>query len=70
MAGSGKLVLADPFSDDGNLRGMFVLQVGSMEEARALTDDDPAVQAGRLAPEIRPWFSAKGIRVDPPQKSQ
>jgi uncharacterized protein YciI len=68
MAGSGKLVLAGPFSDDGTLRGMFVFQVGSIEEAKALTDDDPAVQAGRLAVEIHPWLSAKGIRVDPPKR--
>ena len=66
MAAAGKLTLAGPFSDDGNLRGMFVFQVGSMEEAKALCDADPAVRAGRLAAELHPWFSAKGIRIDPP----
>ncbi len=70
MAADGKLVLAGPFSDDGKLRGMFVFQVGSLQEAKALTDGDPAVQAGRLVAEIHPWFSAKGIRVDPPRKGQ
>ncbi len=68
MAESGKLILAGPFSDDGNLRGMFVFQVASMEEAKALADHDPAVMAGRLAVELHPWFSAKGIRVNPPKK--
>jgi len=70
MAAAGKLLLAGPFSDDGKLRGMFVFQVGSLEAAKALTDGDPAVQAGRLVAEIHPWFSAKGIRVDPPRKSR
>lgn len=69
MAADGKLVLAGPFSDNGKLRGMFVFQVGSMDEAKALADGDPAVQAGRLVAEIHPWFAAKGIRVDPPRKS-
>ncbi len=67
LAGLGKLVLAGPFMDGGSLRGMFVFQVGSMEEAKALCDTDPAVQAGRLAVELHPWYSAKGIRTDPPK---
>jgi uncharacterized protein YciI len=65
LAAEGKLLLAGPFSDDGDLRGMFVLKVGSIDEARASCDTDPAVQAGRLRCELHPWFSAKGIRVDP-----
>ncbi len=70
MAADGKLVLAGPFTDDGKLRGMFVLTVGSLEEAKALADADPAVRAGRLLAEVHPWFSAKGIRVDQTPKSQ
>jgi len=70
MADSGKLLLAGPFSDGGNLRGMFVFQVDSMEEAKALADADPAVKAGRLTVEMHPWYSAKGIRVDPTPKEK
>jgi uncharacterized protein len=70
MAADGKLVLAGPFTDDGKVRGMFVLTVGSLEEAKALVDSDPAVKAGRLVAEVHPWFSAKGIRVDQTPKSQ
>ncbi len=64
MAESGKLIVAGPFTDDGELRGMFIFRVDSLEEARALADADPAVQAGRLSVELHPWLSAKGIRVD------
>jgi uncharacterized protein YciI len=69
MAAAGKLLLAGPFSDDGSLRGMFVFQVGSMEEAKALCDADPAVRAGRLKAELHSWFSAKGIRIEPPAEA-
>ncbi|HEV8200301.1 MAG TPA: YciI family protein [Candidatus Polarisedimenticolia bacterium] len=66
LADEGKLILAGPFSDDGDLRGMFVFLVGSLQEAKALVDTDPAVQAGRLRVELHPWFSAKGINVPKP----
>jgi uncharacterized protein len=65
MADSGKLLLAGPFMDDGKLRGIFVFRVGSLEEAKALAEQDPAVQAGRLIVELHPWYSAKGIHVHP-----
>jgi len=67
LASTGKLVLAGPFMDGGNLRGTFVFQVGSLEEAKALCDTDPAVQAGQLVVELHPWYSAKGISADPPK---
>lgn len=68
LADEGKLLLAGPFTDDGELRGLFVFQVGSMEEAKALCDTDPAVKAGRLRVELHPWYSAKGITVPKPAK--
>jgi uncharacterized protein YciI len=65
LAGEGKLLLAGPFADDGDLRGIFVFKVASMEEAEALVASDPAVQAGRLRVELHPWYSAKNIVVYP-----
>lgn len=64
LAQEGKLILAGPFTDGGDLRGMFVFQVGSIEEARALAESDPMVKAGRLKLDLHPWYAAKGIRVD------
>jgi uncharacterized protein len=61
LADMKKLVVAGPFGDEGNLRGIFVFRVDSLEEARALTLTDPAVQAGRLALEIHPWLVPEGI---------
>lgn len=68
MAESGKLILAGPFMDNGELRGMFVFQVDSLEEAKALAEADPAVKAGRLRVEFHPWYSAKGIRIEQSRK--
>jgi uncharacterized protein YciI len=38
-----------------------VFRVGSLEEARALTATDPAVQAGRLAMDIHQWMVPEGV---------
>ncbi len=61
LAEMKKLVAAGPFGGNGRLRGIFVFRVGSLEEARALTASDPAVQAGRLAMEIHPWMVPEGV---------
>jgi uncharacterized protein YciI len=61
LAAMKKLVVAGPFGDNGNYRGIFVFKVGSLEEAKQLAETDPAVQAGRLALEIHPWQVPEGI---------
>ena len=61
LAEMKKLIAAGPFGDDGRLRGIFVFRVASLEEAKALTATDPAVQAGRLAMEIHPWMVPEGV---------
>lgn len=64
MAKTGKLILAGPFTDGGELRGMFVFKA-TEEEAKKLAAEDPAVKAGRLALEWHGWYSAKGIGIIP-----
>lgn len=68
MAGlyrQGKLLLAGPFLDDTDLRGICLYAVETVEEARAFGESDPAVQAGRLRFEYHPWYGAKGITIAP-----
>jgi uncharacterized protein YciI len=61
LAEMKKLVVAGPFGDDGPLRGIFVFRVETLAEARALTETDPAVKAGRLALDLHPWQVPEGI---------
>jgi uncharacterized protein YciI len=61
LAEMKKLVVAGPFGDEGQLRGIFVFRVESLEEARVLAATDPAVQAGRLALDIHAWIVPEGI---------
>jgi uncharacterized protein len=61
MANEGKLVLAGPFMDDGDVRGIYVFNVTSIEEAKALTETDPAIVAGRLVMELHPWYGSAAL---------
>lgn len=60
LAEAGKICIAGPFLDEGDVRGIFIFSTESLEEAVALTKQDPAVQAGRLEIEVRPWMAARG----------
>lgn len=59
-AESGSLLIAGPFGDDGDMRGVVIYDVATKEEADSIINGDPAVKAGRLAIEVHPWWAAKG----------
>ena len=61
MAKLGKLLAAGPMMDNGDLRGIFIFKAASVEEAKALAADDPAIKSGRLALEVLVWWGPKGI---------
>lgn len=63
VAAEGKLLIAGPFGDDGDWRGLLVYDVEERAEAEALCAADPAVQAGRLVCDIRPWWSQPGAEL-------
>jgi uncharacterized protein YciI len=61
----GKMVVAGPFDGQRGeraLAGIFILRVASIDEAKALTESDPAVKAGRFVYEIAPWWGPKSLR--------
>lgn len=63
LAEEGKLILAGPFLDDGELRGIYIFNVSSLEEAARLTESDPAIQAGSLVMELKPWYGTATLQL-------
>lgn len=61
MADEGTLVVAGPFMDDTDVRGIYIFNVATIEEAKALTETDPAIQAGRLEMELHPWYGSAAL---------
>jgi uncharacterized protein len=57
----GKMVLAGPFGGDGDLRGIYIFNVATVEEAKALTETDPAIKAGSLVMELIPWYGSAAV---------
>jgi len=55
LADMKKIVVAGPFGDDGDLRGIFVFRVASLKEAQDLSATDPMIKIDRLRIELHPW---------------
>ncbi|MEM7186494.1 MAG: YciI family protein [Bacteroidota bacterium] len=53
--------ISGPFGDDQDLRGITVYNVPTLKMADSLAHLDPAVQAGSLEIEVRPWWAGKGF---------
>jgi uncharacterized protein YciI len=56
-----KLVVAGPFGDSGDLRGIFVFRVSTLKEAQDLYASDPMIKINRLAAELHPWRVPAGV---------
>lgn len=63
MAKEGKLAIAGPFGDNGDWRGIFIFDMKNMEDVKKEVEQDPAIQAGRLAYEIHPWWAGRGAKL-------
>jgi uncharacterized protein YciI len=57
---AGKIIVAGPFGDDGNWRGIFIFDAATKEEVEQLLQSDRAISSGRLAYEIHPWWTQTG----------
>lgn len=68
----GKLKVAGPFGDNGNWLGVFIFDCNTKEEVEQLLKTDPAVSSGRLAYDIRPWWTAPTGNFKPgiPEKKE
>ncbi|WP_419699420.1 YciI family protein [Mucilaginibacter sp. NFX135] len=61
LAAEGKLVVAGPFLDDQPIRGIFIFNVETLEEAKKLTETDPAIKAGSLVMELHPFYCSAAL---------
>jgi uncharacterized protein YciI len=61
LAAERKLVLAGPFEGDQKMRGIFIFDVATVDEAKKLVETDPAIKAGLLEPEFYPWYGSAGL---------
>jgi uncharacterized protein YciI len=63
---AGYLLVAGPLLDhDSSFRGLSILSV-DVQEARALKERDPAVQAGRYRVIVLPWMVPAGAMTFSP----
>lgn len=61
LAKEGKLVLAGPLSDGTNERGLFILNVSSVEEAQMLMQDDPTIAAGIFTVDYLNYYGSAAL---------
>lgn len=65
LAKEGKLIVAGPFYGDGDMRGIYIFDVESIEEAEKLTLTDPAIEAGSLVMELHKWYGSAALMAIP-----
>lgn len=62
MVEAEQLVVAGPFGkNDFSYRGLFILNVKTIEEAQEILKTDPAFKAGYLAADIIPWYGSAAL---------
>jgi uncharacterized protein YciI len=66
LAKAGKLALAGPFGENRDgWRGLFVMAVDTVDEARALTQTDPVIRNGEMVAEYHPWYGSAATMMIP-----
>ena len=61
MAENGDLVLAGPFMEAGQKRGLFILNVKTIAEAEALVKTDPSIAAGIFKVEFDKYYGSAAL---------
>jgi uncharacterized protein YciI len=61
LAEEGKLILAGPFYEDQDLRGIYILDTDNIDSAKAMTESDPAIQYGSLEMELLKWYGSAAL---------
>ncbi|MFN3298931.1 MAG: YciI family protein [Sediminibacterium sp.] len=62
MVKAQKLVVAGPLGkNDKTYRGIFILNLTSLEEAEKLLQTDPAISSGLLSTELYKWYGSAAL---------
>lgn len=62
LSAANQLVVAGPFGkNQSDFRGLFILNVRTIEEADKLLETDPAIKAGLLKAERYPWYGSAAL---------
>ncbi|RYZ94130.1 MAG: hypothetical protein EOP47_28450 [Sphingobacteriaceae bacterium] len=62
LVSEGKLIVAGPLQkNDKKYRGIFILNVPTVEEATKLVDTDPAIKAKLLEAELYGWYGSAAL---------
>lgn len=65
MLESNKLMIAGAITGDAELIEVHIFRTKSAEEATAWLNEDPAVLAGLIVPELHPWWSEDVMKKAP-----
>jgi uncharacterized protein YciI len=63
LAAEGKLALAGPFDGVDGWRGLFILSVSDLEEAKKLVATDPVVISGEMVPEFHKYYGSAALML-------
>lgn len=62
LAEQNKLIVAGPFGKNNNdFRGIFILNVPTLNEANKLLETDPAIKAKLLKPDLYSWYGSAAL---------
>lgn len=63
LAAEGKLALAGPFDGVNGWRGLFILAVSDIEEAKQLTATDPVISSGEMVAEYHKYYGSAALML-------
>jgi uncharacterized protein YciI len=63
LAAEGKLALAGPLDQVDGWRGLFILSVSDIEEAKKIVATDPVIINGEMIAEYHKYFGSAGLMM-------
>lgn len=61
LADEGKLALAGPLDGKDGWRGLFILAVKTIDEAKKLTETDPVIKEGEMVAEYHTYYGSAAL---------